>query len=121
MSDRLTPIPEDKFAFGLWTIGHPGRDPFGDSTRPPVSTADFLRGLADIGAWGVSFHDDDLMTFGAPEAQRRAELDAFKKVLDEIILTNLVDYEVIGTFENSLNAYPSELKDGNCFVIKRIK
>ncbi len=44
-----------------------------------------------------------------------------KKVLDEIILPNLVDYEVIGTFENILNAYPSELKDGNCFVIKRIK
>jgi len=79
----LTPTPENKFAFGLWTIGHPGRDPFGDATRPPVSTADFLRGLADIGAWGVSFHDDDLMTFGAPESQRRAELDAFKKALDE--------------------------------------
>lgn len=83
MSDRLTPLPEDKFSFGLWTIGHPGRDPFGDSTRPPLSTADFLRGLADIGAWGVSFHDDDLMTFGAPESERRAELDAFKKSLDE--------------------------------------
>ena len=83
MSDALTPTPDNKFAFGLWTIGHPGRDPFGDSTRPPVSTADFLRGLADIGAWGVSFHDDDLMTFGAPESQRRAELDAFKKSLDE--------------------------------------
>jgi len=79
----LTPTPEHKFAFGLWTIGHPGRDPFGDATRPAVPTADFLRGLADIGAWGVSFHDDDLMTFGAPEAQRRAELDAFKKALDE--------------------------------------
>ena len=79
----LTPTPEHKFAFGLWTIGHPGRDPFGDATRPPLPTADFLRGLADIGAWGVSFHDDDLMTFGAPEAQRRAELDAFKKALDE--------------------------------------
>jgi xylose isomerase len=83
VSDALTPTPDNKFAFGLWTIGHPGRDPFGDSTRPPVSTADFLRGLADIGAWGVSFHDDDLMTFGAPESQRRAELDAFKKSLDE--------------------------------------
>ncbi len=79
----LTPTPEHKFAFGLWTIGHPGRDPFGDATRPPISTADFLRGLADIGAWGVSFHDDDLMTSGASESQRRAELDAFKKVLDE--------------------------------------
>ena len=83
MNDRLTPVPEDKFAFGLWTIGHPGRDPFGDSTRPPITTADFVRGLADIGAWGVSFHDDDLMTFGAPESERRAELDAFKKVLNE--------------------------------------
>ena len=83
MSDALTPTPENKFAFGLWTIGHPGRDPFGDATRPPISTADFLRGLADIGAWGVSFHDDDLMTFGAPESQRRAELDAFKNALDE--------------------------------------
>ena len=82
-STRLTPVPDDKFAFGLWTIGHPGRDPFGDATRPPISTADFVRGLADIGAWGVSFHDDDLMTFGAPEAQRRAELDAFKKALTE--------------------------------------
>lgn len=79
----LTPTPEDKFAFGLWTIGHPGRDPFGEATRPPIPTADFLRGLADIGAWGVSFHDDDLMTSGAPESQRRAELDAFKRALDE--------------------------------------
>lgn len=79
----LTPTPEDKFAFGLWTIGHSGRDPFGEATRPPVPTADFLRGLADIGAWGVSFHDDDLMTSGAPQSQRRAELDAFKKALDE--------------------------------------
>lgn len=83
MSDALTPTPENKFAFGLWTIGHPGRDPFGDATRPPISTGDFVRGLADIGAWGVSFHDDDLMTFGAPESERRAELDAFKKALDE--------------------------------------
>lgn len=79
----LTPTPEHKFAFGLWTIGHPGRDPFGEATRPPIPTADFLRGLADIGAWGVSFHDDDLMTSGAPESQRRAELDAFKNALDE--------------------------------------
>lgn len=77
------PTPQDRFAFGLWTIGHPGRDPFGESTRPPIDSADFVRGLADIGAWGVSFHDDDLMTFGAPESQRRAELDRFIKALDE--------------------------------------
>ena len=83
MSDGLTPRPEHKFSFGLWTIGHPGRDPFGDATRPPIDPVDFVRGLADIGAWGVSFHDDDLMTFGAPESQRRAELDRFKAALAE--------------------------------------
>ncbi|MFM8895528.1 MAG: xylose isomerase [Actinomycetales bacterium] len=83
MSDGLTPSPEDKFSFGLWTIGHPGRDPFGDATRPPIDPVDFVRGLANIGAWGVSFHDDDLMTFGAPESQRRAELDRFKAALTE--------------------------------------
>ncbi|MFM7146112.1 MAG: xylose isomerase [Actinomycetales bacterium] len=83
MSDGLTPSPEDKFSFGLWTIGHPGRDPFGDATRPPIDPVDFVRGLANIGAWGVSFHDDDLMTFGAPESQRRAELDRFKAALAE--------------------------------------
>ena len=82
MSD-LQPKPEHKFAFGLWTIGHVGRDPFGDATRPPIDSLDFIRGLAEIGAWGVSFHDDDLMTFGAPEKQRRAELDRFKKGLEE--------------------------------------
>jgi xylose isomerase len=83
VSVGLTPRPEDKFSFGLWTIGHPGRDPFGDATRPPIDPVDFVRGLANIGAWGVSFHDDDLMTFGAPESQRRAELDRFKAALAE--------------------------------------
>ena len=78
-----TPTPEDRFAFGMWTIGHPGRDPFGDSTRPAIDPVDYVKGLADIGAWGVSFHDDDLMTFGAPESERRAQLDRFKKALDE--------------------------------------
>ena len=83
VSDDLSPKPEHKFAFGLWTIGNVGRDPFGEATRPPIDPVDFIRGLAEIGAWGVSFHDDDLMSFGAPESQRRAELDRFKKGLDE--------------------------------------
>lgn len=76
-------MSDTKFAFGLWTIGHIGRDPFGDATRPSIDPVDFIRGLANIGAWGVSFHDDDLMSFGAPESQRRAELDRFKAALEE--------------------------------------
>lgn len=83
MSGRLTPVPEDRFAFGLWTVGHPGRDPFGDSTRPPISPADFVRGLAKIGAWGVSFHDDDLVPPSATMAEARKIKGEFRKALDE--------------------------------------
>ena len=83
MSADLIPTPEHKFTFGLWTVGNRGRDPFGEAVRPKIEVVDMLKGLADIGVYGVSFHDDDLMTFGAPESQRRAELDLFKKTLDE--------------------------------------
>jgi xylose isomerase len=80
---EFAPTPENHFAFGLWTVGNRGRDPFGEAVRPKLETVDMIKGLADIGVWGVSFHDDDLMSFGAPQSQRRAELDAFKKALDE--------------------------------------
>jgi xylose isomerase len=80
---EFTARPEDRFSFGLWTVGNRGRDPFGEAVRPRIETVDMVRGLADLGVWGISFHDDDLMTFGAPESQRRAELDAFRRVLDE--------------------------------------
>lgn len=83
MSTDLTARPEHKFSFGLWTVGNRGRDPFGEAVRPKIEMVDMLNGLADIGVYGVSFHDDDLMTFGAPESQRRAELEAFKRTLDE--------------------------------------
>ncbi|MET0740640.1 MAG: xylose isomerase [Candidatus Nanopelagicales bacterium] len=79
----LEPAPEHKFAFGLWTIGHPGRDPFGEVVRPPIDPADFVRGLADIGAWGVSFHDDDLLPFGASDSERGAVLKRFRHALDD--------------------------------------
>ena len=83
MPVEFTAKPEDRFAFGLWTVGNRGRDPFGEAVRPKIETVDMIKGLADLGVWGVSFHDDDLMTYGAPETERRAELEAFKKALDE--------------------------------------
>ncbi|MCX6431558.1 MAG: xylose isomerase [Actinobacteria bacterium] len=79
----LTARPEHKFTFGLWTVGNRGRDPFGEAVRPKLEIVPMLNGLAELGVYGVSFHDDDMMTFGAPEAERRAELDLFKKTLDE--------------------------------------
>ena len=79
----LTARPEHKFTFGLWTVGNRGRDPFGEAVRPKLEIVPMLNGLAELGVYGVSFHDDDMMTFGAPESERRAELDLFKKTLDE--------------------------------------
>ena len=55
------PKPEHKFTFGLWTIGNTGRDPFGDAVRKSLSPAEIVHLLADVGAYGVNFHDNDLI------------------------------------------------------------
>jgi xylose isomerase len=83
MTDHLTPVPEDKFTFGLWTVGWQGRDPFGDATRPALDPAETVRRLAELGAYGVTFHDDDLIPFGSGEAEREAHVKRFRKALDE--------------------------------------
>ena len=59
--DALTPRPEHRFTFGLWTVGNPGRDPFGGPTRAPLDPVDSVRKLAELGAWGISLHDEDLV------------------------------------------------------------
>ena len=76
------PAPEHKFAFGLWTVGFSGRDPFGDVTRAPIEPWEFVYRLADLGGWGVSFHDDDLIPPGTSPADRDDILDKFRKALD---------------------------------------
>ncbi|MDP2772700.1 MAG: xylose isomerase, partial [Nocardioides sp.] len=55
------PTPEDKFSFGMWTVGWPARDPFGDATRAPMDPVYALEKLAGMGAYGVNFHDDDII------------------------------------------------------------
>ncbi|MFI9812789.1 xylose isomerase [Saccharothrix variisporea] len=73
----------DKFSFGLWTVGWQGRDPFGLASRPPLDPAVTVRKLAELGAWGVTFHDDDLVPFGADAAVRDKRITDFRKALDE--------------------------------------
>lgn len=80
---ELTPRPEHRFAFGLWTIGHPGRDPFGDVVRPPIDPAEFVRRLGEIGAYGVSYHDDDLLPPDAAPAEREGIVKRFRAALDD--------------------------------------
>src|SRR5262245_60230660 len=63
--DAFQPRPEDHFTFGLWTVGNPGRDPFGEPVRPPLSPVAIVRKLAELGAYGVNLHDNDLVPAGA--------------------------------------------------------
>ena len=81
MSDSLTPRPEHKFTFGLWTVGWQGRDPFGDATRPALDPVESVNRLAELGAYGVTFHDDDLIPFGSDDATRTQIIDRWKKGL----------------------------------------
>jgi xylose isomerase len=81
--ERLTPRPEHRFSFGLWTVGNPGRDPFGGPTREPLDAADSVRQLAELGAWGISLHDEDLVPWGTAPAERDRIVSRFKAALEE--------------------------------------
>ncbi len=100
MSDRFTPTKADHFTFGLWTVGWGGKDLFGDATRPPLDPVDAVQHLAALGAWGVTFHDDDLVPFGSDDVTREATIKRFRSALDEtglvvpMITTNLFTHPV---------------------------
>src|SRR4051794_19982452 len=81
--DSLSPRPEHRFSFGLWTVGNPGRDPFGGPTRAPVDPVDSVRRLAELGAWGVALHDEDLIPYGSSAAERDRIVASFKSALEE--------------------------------------
>ncbi|MFP4513150.1 MAG: xylose isomerase [Acidimicrobiales bacterium] len=83
MTDHLTPRPEHRFTFGLWTVGNPGRDPFGHETRAPLDPVDTVHRLAELGAYGVNFHDDDLVPPGSSAQERDAVVKRFRSALDE--------------------------------------
>ena len=79
----LTPRPEHKFTFGLWTVGHKGNDPFGEPTRPGLDPSETVRRLADLGAYGVCFHDNDLIPLGTEPSERDRILAGFRQALEE--------------------------------------
>jgi xylose isomerase len=79
----LTPQPADKFTFGLWTVGNLGRDPFGDPVRAPISPVEIVHLLAEVGAYGVNFHDNDLVPIDATPAEATQIVRDFKAALRE--------------------------------------
>ena len=83
MNDVYAPTPEDRFTFGLWTVGNPGADPFGPAVRPKQDPCEIVRKLGEIGAWGVNLHDNDLVPFDATPTERDRIVSEFKKACEE--------------------------------------
>ncbi|HEY9521722.1 MAG TPA: xylose isomerase [Thermopolyspora sp.] len=112
------PTPADRFSFGLWTIGYQERDPFGDATRAPLDPVESVHRLAELGAYGVSFHDDDLL---AVEPDRDRAISAFRKALDEtgmvvpMATTNLFRHPV---FKDG--AFTSNDRDIRRYAIRKV-
>jgi xylose isomerase len=100
----MTPASEPRFTFGLWTIGNPGRDPFGEPTRQAVDPVDSAHTLAELGAWGISLHDNDLVPDGVSVSERDRIVSRFKAALEEAGLG-------VGMACTNLHAHPV-FKDG---------
>jgi len=115
------PTPQDKFTFGLWTVGWQARDPFGDATREALDPVRTVHELAQRGAYGVTFHDDDLIPFGSSTADRAAHIARFKKALDEnnmkvpMATTNLFSHPV---FKDG--AFTSNNRDIRRYAIRKV-
>src|SRR5215471_20367498 len=77
------PKPVDKFSFGLWTLGNRGRDPFGDVVRPTLPPVEIVKMLAEVGAWGVNLHDNDLVPIDATSAERDRIVKDFQRACKE--------------------------------------
>jgi len=116
----LTPSPADKFTFGLWTVGWQARDPFGDATREALDPVRTVNELAARGAYGVTFHDDDLIPFGSNDADRQSHIDRFKAALATtgmkvpMATTNLFSHPV---FKDG--AFTSNDRDIRRYAIKK--
>ncbi|MFE5505063.1 xylose isomerase [Amycolatopsis japonica] len=94
------PTREDKFSFGLWTVGWQANDMFGPASRPPLDPVEAVHRLSDLGAWGITFHDDDLVPFGSADDDRARQLKRFQGALAEtglvvpMVTTNLFSHPV---------------------------
>lgn len=91
---------DDKFTFGLWTVGWQARDPFGDATRPAIDPVETVERLSELGAYGVTFHDDDLVPFGSDDTVRQQHVKAFCAAIERtglvvpMVTTNLFTHPV---------------------------
>ncbi len=117
----VQPTPDDHFTFGLWTVGWQARDPFGDATRAPLDPVESVHRLAELGAYGVTFHDDDLIPFGSSDADRDEHIARFRKALDQtglvvpMMTTNLFTHPVFRD-----GAFTSNRRDVRRFALRKV-
>ncbi|RRO18873.1 xylose isomerase [Saccharopolyspora rhizosphaerae] len=117
----FTPQREDKFSFGLWTVGWLGRDPFGEATRSPLDPVEAVHRLSDLGAYGITFHDDDLVPFGSDTSERAAIVSRFRGAVDEtglavpMVTTNLFSHPV---FKDG--AFTANDRDVRRFALRKV-
>jgi xylose isomerase len=115
------PSAADRFSFGLWTVGWQARDPFGDATRPPLDPVRAVHRLAELGAWGVTFHDDDVVPFQMSEAERENGLKRLRSALDEtgmvvpMVTTNLFFHPVFKE-----GAFTANDRDVRRFALRKV-
>ena len=116
-----TRTPSEKFSFGMWTVGWQARDPFGEATRPPLDPLHAVDKLAEVGAWGITFHDDDLVPFGTAATERDAIIGRFKERLAAsglcvpMITTNLFSHPV---FKDG--GFTSNNRDVRRFALRKV-
>ncbi|WLQ62802.1 MULTISPECIES: xylose isomerase [Streptomyces] len=121
MTERFTPTSADRFTFGLWTVGWRGNDPFGDATRPALDPVESVERLAELGAHGVTFHDDDLIPFGSDEKERARLVGRFKDALERtgmkvpMATTNLFTHPV---FKDG--GFTSNDRDVRRFALRKV-
>ncbi|MEV6632357.1 xylose isomerase [Actinoplanes sp. NPDC051470] len=117
----LQPTREDKFSFGLWTIGWRARDAFGEASRPKLDPIEGVHKLAELGAYGITFHDDDLVPFGSDAVTRDGIIAGFKKALEETGI--VVPMVTTNTFEHPLfkdGAFTSNDRSVRRYALRKI-
>ncbi|HEV8424861.1 MAG TPA: xylose isomerase [Actinomycetes bacterium] len=119
--DEPRPTRADKFSFGLWTVGWQARDPFGDATRPPLDPVEAVHRLAELGAFGVTFHDDDMIPFGADGEERERHIKRFREALEATGL--VVPMATTNTFTHPVfrdGAFTANDRDVRRYALRKI-
>nr|NLD40684.1 xylose isomerase [Actinomycetales bacterium] len=116
-----SPVKDDKFSFGLWTVGWPAADPFGSATRETLAPWDYATKLAELGAWGITFHDDDVVPFGSSDSERERINDRLRSTCEDVDL--VIEMVTTNTFTHPIfkdGAFTSNDRSVRRYALRKI-